>query len=759
MQVIRYWRPLTLALAALLGVATAVSGIGHPVESGFQALRHGLQPRKASRQIHVIEMDAASIAAIDRWPWPRRNYASVVDQLNRAGVASIAFDVDFSSPSNPSDDSLFAQSLKRSRIPVILPTFSQSAQSSDRRSIDALPIAALRSHAALAAVSVEPDADGLVRNMLMGTITAHTPRPSLSAFLSKRSGAADEQFPIDYAIDPATIPRHSFVDIRDGRFDPAAIAGKDILIGATAVEMGDRYAVPQYGVVPGVIIQALAAETLLRGRPHAAGWLWPLIAMLAWSVVLISCRSGRSIAASAVGGIAVLFGTAVVAEAALYEIFAIVPAMVVIATGTAATAVRRVWDVLQHRRTHDTGTGLPNRAAMVALPAGCEVAIAVAVVQGFDRLAAVVSAEGANVLIARVAERLRFASDSAIVYRIEDRALAWLIDGAEAKQRLDAITALMLNPIEVDGRRVDVSLACGVAVGKQVESALTDAALAASEAARAGVPWQLAAVDQEELAQQISLMGELSDALLQGQLEVAYQPKLDIASEQITSVEALVRWRHPVRGYLRPDLFVPLAEQSDRILGLTLFVLERTMTDLAWWATHDRRLRGAVNISATLVTSDAFAEGVRELLERDIIPNCQLIFEITESATLTRAEDATSALERFRDMGISISMDDYGTGQSTLSYIKNLPLSELKIDRSFVQFAHINKSDAVLVCSTIDLAHQLDLKVVAEGVEDEECLEFLRDVGCDMAQGYLIGKPMPREAMLDSLDMTRRAAA
>ena len=454
--------------------------------------------------------------------------------------------------------------------------------------------------------------------------------------------------------------------------------------------------------------------------------------MLAWSAGILSRRSGRAIAAWTGAGMAALFGLSVAAEALFFQIFAIVPALIAVAAVTAMAATRHVWSMIQFRRTHDAGTDLPNRFALDAFDGGGgEVAIAVAVVQGFDRLAAVVGADGANVLMARVAERLRFASDSATVYRIDDRALAWVVDGPDTarKARLDAIGGIMLDPVEVRGRRVDVALACGLAVGARVDAVVNDAMLAASEAGSAGVPWQLAATDQEDLAQQISLMGELSDALDQGQLEVAYQPKLDIAGDAITSVEALVRWRHPVRGYLRPDFFVPLAEQSDRILGLTLFVLERTMRDLAWSAAQGRTLRGAVNISATLVTSAPFASGVDALLAKNIIPTSQLIFEVTETADPGHAADAAAALGTFREMGIAISMDDYGTGQSTLSYIKNLPLCRTQ-DRSVLRPVcarqQRRRGAGLLDDRSCPRARPESRR---RRVEDEACLTFLREDG------------------------------
>ena len=181
--------------------------------------------------------------------------------------------------------------------------------------------------------------------------------------------------------------------------------------------------------------------------------------------------------------------------------------------------------------------------------------------------------------------------------------------------------------------------------------------------------------------------------------------------------------------------------------------------DLREWRKGGLEIRAAINISARLLTSADFTARVESILLEVGVPTDRLIFEITESATIGQFDKACCALRRFRDLGVGISMDDYGTGQSTLSYLKELPLTELKIDRSFVQHAHRDHADALLVSSTVELAHQLDLQVVAEGIEEAACLDFLRKIGCDYAQGYFIAKPMSAEAFFDAARINEARAA
>lgn len=757
----RRWRVAALALAAAAGVALGWTGTGAGVEHALEEARFAVRSRPASGLLAIVEIDARSIAAIDRWPWPRSNYARLVDRLRQAQAASIAFDVDFSSRSSPAEDAAFAAALQRAGGGVVLPTLRQVAGAGDTQDVDALPAPALRAHAMAAAVSISPDLDGAVRDAPLGVVTRGLPRPSLSAMIAGRAGSADRSFPIDYAIEPASIPRLSFIDVVEGRVAPDAIAGKRILVGATAVELGDRYGSPRFGVIPGVVIQALAAETLAKGVPARAGWAAPLVLALALGAAALQARRRAALVVAVVGLPVLLFAIGVGAEQWLRWSFNLVPALAASALIGAAAIGARASAELRRRRIVDEQSGLPNRLALAAdLGDAGSVTVAAARILDHDKLVAAVGAGGAADLVRRVAERVGVLVGGP-VYRVEDRVLAWreAVEGDQLPVRADQLRRLMLAPVEVAGRRVDVALAIGFAIGEGATT-LAHASLAAAQARASAAGWHLHADGEVDTADRdVSLLGELDAAIAAGEIAVAYQPKLHVASGRIVGVEALVRWRHPIRGFLSPDLFVPLAERGDRIAGLTLFVLERTLADLRAWDGAGPSIGAAVNISAKLLHDAEFLAAARAAIDAGGIDPHRLTLEVTESAAMSDPAGARHALEAFKALGVAISMDDYGTGLSTLTYLKQLPLDELKLDRSFVQFAHQNRSDAVLVRSTVELAHDLGLKVVAEGVEDEGCLAYLRQVGCDVAQGYLIGKPMSADALLALLGEGVRAAA
>ncbi|KQT35211.1 hypothetical protein ASG29_03615 [Sphingomonas sp. Leaf412] len=733
---------IIVAAVAALGLAAMTGTVGGPVERAIEPLRFAMTGKQAGGRTVVVEMDADSTASIGRWPWPRRHYAALVDRLRAAGAATIVFDVDLSARSDPADDAIFAAALARSGGRVTLPTFGQQASASDRRHLDALPLPAFRDHVSLASVSIAPDVDGLVRDMPLATMTAGVPRPSLSAFIAARRGTVDASFPIDLGIDPASIPRLGFVAARDGRFDPAAVRGRDVLVGATAIEMGDRYAVAYRGVLPGVVVQALAAETLIAGVPSRGTAVVPFLLALLAAIPVLRARRVRVAAARLAVAIAALPAAVVAAQHWLLIHFPLALGIVMLLGLGTLVAARDVARRFRDGRLCDEASGLPNHRAFAARDVGTDASAVVAVIQitNLEALSAVLGAEGLAQAIVRTADRLRLASADGRVYRVRSHHLAMMLPTSQpTDDTLAALRAVLLEPVEVAGRKVDVAIVVGVADAGD----LAGAALAAEQAARDGTFSHHDSTNRERLERSVSLMGELDEALAAGAIEVHYQPKLCLATNRITSAEALVRWRHPTRGFIPPDTFIPLAEQADRIAPLTLHVLSTVLRDVARWRCDGHAMTAAVNISARLLSSASFNDAVDDLLARSPVPDDALVFEVTESATMLDPAAAIAALHDYRARGIAVSMDDYGTGQCTLSYLRQLPLSELKIDRSFVQHAHEREEDAVLVRSTIQLAHSLSLKVVAEGVEDAANLEFLRASGCDYAQGYFIRRPVP----------------
>ncbi|MGF6096049.1 EAL domain-containing protein [Pseudomonas sp. 18175] len=415
---------------------------------------------------------------------------------------------------------------------------------------------------------------------------------------------------------------------------------------------------------------------------------------------------------------------------------------------------------LAHNALHDRLTGLPNRAlAMERLGSAIALQRPVAVIYlGIDNLRAASETAGLDAvdqLLLGISRRLQAAlrPGDTLAHLIADEFLL-LLDGAgsdEAVGMADQLQQLLLRPQRINGHDLALDCRLGIAAypadGESAHTLLERAAIAMKDAAQ--MPGRLQVYEQgRDLAhrRQITLIRDLRHAPNQGQLLLHYQPKLDIRQGHVRQAEALLRWQHPQFGMVSPAEFIPLAERSGSIQLLTQWVIEEGIRQLCEWNRRGLYLQLSLNISADDLLGDELAHRVSALLRRYGLPAEQLLFEITESAVMREPEKALKVLHLLRDCGISLSVDDFGTGYSSLAHLKRLPVQELKIDQSFVRNLDETSEDAVIVRSTIEMSHNLGLKVVAEGVEYAHSLRLLERWQCDTAQGYLISRPLSADA-------------
>lgn len=252
--------------------------------------------------------------------------------------------------------------------------------------------------------------------------------------------------------------------------------------------------------------------------------------------------------------------------------------------------------------------------------------------------------------------------------------------------------------------------------------------------------------------QRLSLGSELREAVTANQLNLYYQPKIDLQQQRVVGVEALVRWQHPLKGTINPDDFIPLAEQTGLIKPLTQWVLKKALSDLQAWHNKGLDLSVAVNLSAQNLQDVQLVSYLDDLLRKYETPQGRLILEVTETALMQNTEEAIETLNQLKQLGVFLSIDDFGVGYSSFSYLRRLPVDDIKIDKSFVMDVATDIDDAVIVESIISLAHHLGLQVVAEGVEDRMVMKQLLRWGCDMAQGYYISRPVPEHELMQFLD-------
>jgi len=409
----------------------------------------------------------------------------------------------------------------------------------------------------------------------------------------------------------------------------------------------------------------------------------------------------------------------------------------------------------------DTLTGLPNRtlfsdrlqqALRVAPRVSSSVSVLLMDVDHFKYVNETLGHQIGDLLLREVAERLsdivrresdtvaRLGGDEFVVLLPSDN-----VDGARRVAR--NIQAALETPMTLDGHVVDCRVSIGVAAypehGDNATTLLRRADVAMYTAKRLGNGFAVYDDrDDEDSRARLSLMGELRRAVEQDELTLHYQPKVHLSEARELHVEALVRWQHPSRGLVPPNEFIPFAEQTGFIRAITQWVLGQAVRQCAQWRREGLRMNVSINISARDLLTPDLTERFAALLTEHACNAAWFGLEITESAILDDPGQALRNLERLHALGCRISIDDYGTGYSSLAYLKRLPVNELKIDRSFVMGMVSDTSDAVIVRSTIDLAHNMGLSVVAEGVEDEATLRRLRELGCDMVQGYHLSRPL-----------------
>jgi diguanylate cyclase (GGDEF)-like protein/PAS domain S-box-containing protein len=890
--------PIVLALAFTLCATTL--GWLRPLDLRLQDLIAALDRDVEESDLVIVEIDAHSLRRLDSWPWPRRYHAQLLDRLREAGVADVFYDVDFSATSDPVGDALLAQALSFfTRERVMMPTFVQPDRSLEQhRLIAVMPLPEFRARSTQVSVNLQPDGDGLVRRIQGSWRMGEGTAALAGVLMSGREDYLGREVRIDFGIDPASFARYSFVDLLDGKVDTRELSGRHVIVGATAIELGDILPVPVYRALPGAVVQAMAYQTLRNGGLRAAPGAVNLLA-----VVLLALAMGRMLLRDSWRGglvftvvsLLVVLGITLFLYKEWNLLIAVSPLFSLLVLGYAFTLVTRLeqqhlrlllqafdlrrkdammsavvdnsidailtctehgiiasvnpaaqrlfgapatgligrpvgeWveslppgamdleatpmaapigvfegrarraygvrfpvelalsrmdmegeslytvfvrditerveqrKLLEYQAMHDALTGLGNRyylgrqlAHMLDGGAG-DGSIALLLID-LDKFKEINDALGHSVgdqMLRQIAQRFTECmneDEDAVLARIGGDEFAIVLRGGD--ENGIALSESLLRALQAPFPMRDIALEIRASIGiarypdhgDTAEALLqnADTAMYAAKRMHTGVT-----LYQPEFAVKNSLRMLISTGLRpaidQDRLAVFYQPKIDVASGAVVGAEALLRWDHPEKGFINPEEIIEVAENTGLIWPLTEWTLKSAVANARDWHRRGYKIRVAVNLSARLLQDMMLVEKVTRCLAIDAT---WVTLEITESAIMDDPETALKNARALQSAGIPLSIDDFGTGYSSLSYLKMLLACELKIDKSFVMDMMKDSGDAQIVRSTVELAHNLGLKVVAEGVESGPILLALRELGCDIAQGYYISRPLPAQQMI-----------
>ena len=433
---------------------------------------------------------------------------------------------------------------------------------------------------------------------------------------------------------------------------------------------------------------------------------------------------------------------------------------------------------LRRRAFIDPLTGLPNRMLFEdrllhamqrydrdddsrARREPCKLAVLFVDLDGFKPINDMLGHAVGDEVLKEAARRLRTATrDSDTVARIGGDEFVLLAedvsDVADCASLANRVIQVLAQPLEVQGHQVTLSGSVGVALYpehgdrlKLVQNA--DAAMYTAKRAGGNTYALFESRMNEGLQDQLSLQQDLRHALERGELQLHYQPKIDARLGRLQGVEALLRWQHPTRGMVGPNVFIPIAERFGLINGLGNWVIEESCRQMRVWADEGLSMNVAINLSVHQLRTEELVPRIESALARYQVMPSQLLCEITESVAMEDIESTQRAFEALSRIGVYLSIDDFGTGYSSLSYLRQLPARQLKIDRSFVADIEVRPDARAIVSAVIQLAHQLGLRVVAEGVETEGQRDILLVLQCDELQGYLLARPMAVEALDDWL--------
>ncbi len=733
------WR--TIALSVILSLIVGVSGAGELPDRLISMATSKIAARAVSGETVIVGLDDKTLQALVERDFNIVHHGQLVRAINASPAKRLLIDFSYERRLGDPDFLQFADAVRDmgDRIVMAVPA---SRLNGTTAVVDHWPDPSFGTQAKLACICWEYEFWQVWKVPLAVTADGRL-LPSFASTLANRPVDRPGLFALDLSYDPATITQYSAIDVITGKLDPQLLDGKDVIFASTSSASPDQHYLPGHNKVPGAYIHLIAGEALKRGNPVDIGWLPMLAVAFLILIGALAWRGGRWYAATAF-----MLALTLVAAKVIWSL-----SLVSIQVGAACFLIAAMSANVSRNRRHSLAqrenpvSGLPNFEALRSQPPFGSATIIAAKVVNFDDLAAFIPGDGIGKLVEQVTRRLQLASQGTTLHHDLDGTFAWLVPYYQHSQiegQLAGLAALFNAPLTIGELRVDVAIAFGVNDEFEGSNAqrLAAALVATERAIRTRALWtKYTPRQKDDAGWQLSFHSQLEDALTGGDIWVAFQPQFEIATGRLVGVEALARWTHPTRGPIPPDEFIVQAEKSQDIYRLTLFVMDQAIRSAAQLRERGMLINMSVNLSATLLDHSDLVGTIRVMLTAHHLPPEALTIEITETAQIENSRQARQTLAQLRRSGIRLSIDDYGTGQSNLEYLTEIEADEIKIDKRFVMTMRDSQRNREVVKSTIDLAHRLGAVAVAEGIEDAETMALLGDLGCDVGQGYHLGKP------------------
>ncbi|MHA4835491.1 EAL domain-containing protein [Sphingopyxis sp. MSC1_008] len=733
------WR--SIALSLLLSVVVGLLAVAEPIDRIAESAVGWNAWRPVSGDTVILALDDKTMNAVEDRDFNVLHHAKLIGAVDATPAKRLFVDFSYDRRLKDRDFPKLANAVRHMGKRIVLAVPGNNTEGTTTV-VNNWPDPAFGTEAKQACICWEYDFWQVWRVPLAVSANGRL-LPSFSALLADRQPDRPGIFSLDLSYDTKTITQYSAIDLMSGKLDPELLRGKDVIFAPAAATSPDQHYLPGHDKVFGAYIHLIAGEALKRGNPIDIGWAPPLGVAAIILLGALAFGSSRWYLHIALGTTVLLIVAKVLLGLSLISIQIGAACFLVVALSTNVSRTRR-----RHSAQRENPiSGLPNFEALRTQAAFGSATVVAAKVVNFEDLAAFIPGDGIGKLVEQVTRRLQLASQGTTLHHDLDGTFAWLVPYYQHSQiegQLAGLAALFNAPLTIGELRVDVAIAFGVNDEFEGSNAqrLAAALVAAERAIRTRSLWtKYTSRQKEDAGWQLSFHSQLEDALTGGDIWVAFQPQYQIATRQLVGVEALARWTHPTRGPIPPDEFIVQAEKSQDIYRLTLFVMDQAIRSAAQLRERGLPISMSVNLSASLLDHSDLVGTIRVMLTAHHLPPEILTIEITETAQIENSRQARQTLAQLRRTGIRLSIDDYGTGQSNLEYLTEIEADEIKIDKRFVMTMRDSQRNLEVVKSTIDLAHRLGAVAVAEGIEDAETMALLAGLGCDVGQGYHLGKP------------------